>query len=411
MRWLQAKGFEQVSEDASLFPFEEEDDRGLVIAWNGRWTIVAYSHWSQEGERLAFELKKASPVIVEVWVYDSDIWGYRLLQSGRLVASFNSRPRYFGGPPDLELPANGDPELLCEAIGQPDRAADVARIQRRRAVFSGVIASSFCQRLGMLPAAAGYGDYESAGLQPGRRFHAGGFEIEMLRFRRGTALNARPQNLHILGLNVPPTPEVDPQMAELQAHLQRQVLPLMWFLRYVVGPPMHVVAWLFVTWMRLCFLFRKRRPSEIDAWWQELIQPPAEVVEQEGPIVRNRRYGCQITLPEGVQLIAMPVRAVFHLKVDETYIHCDAIRPNRVSDALRLQPGSTVLSDEKCFVGDLPARIVWIRVPHGEQSADLTWHFLQTPQVVYRFFTRWEIPPTDSQRQRLRELLESFSLV
>lgn len=412
VRWLQAKGFEQISDGAGLFPFEEEDDRGLVIAWNERWTTVAYSHWFQEGERLAFELKKASPLLLEVWVYDSDLWGYRLLRSGRLVASFNSKPRYFGGPPDLELPANGDPRLLCEALGQPELAAEVARLQRRWAVFSETIAERFCQTLGVRAAAASYQDFADAGLSPGRRFHAGSFEVEMLRFRRGSALNAPPQNLQILGLNVPPTPEVDPRMAELQAQLQRQLLPLTWFLRYVIGPPMRIVGWVFITWLRLSSRLRRHRPSGIDAWWQELIQPPAEDIEQDGTVVRNRRYGCQITLPEGMQRTSIPYpQAVFHLKLDETHLHCDVIRPNRINDALRLQPGSQILADERLSVGELPARIVWLRVPGGERSLDLTWHFLQTPQAVYRFHTWWEVPPTDLQRQRLRELLESFLLV
>ena len=53
VNWLRAKGFVE-SAEATLFPFEEDFDRGLVLASNGQWTTVAYSHWHTEGERLAY---------------------------------------------------------------------------------------------------------------------------------------------------------------------------------------------------------------------------------------------------------------------------------------------------------------------------------------------------------------------
>jgi lysophospholipase L1-like esterase len=55
-------------------------------------------------DRLVFELNKLRKPLLELWVYDSDIWGYRLRNAGRLVASFNTNPTYFGRPPEPDLP-------------------------------------------------------------------------------------------------------------------------------------------------------------------------------------------------------------------------------------------------------------------------------------------------------------------
>ena len=187
-----------------LFPFDEDHDRGLVLASNGQWTTVAYSHWHSEGERLAYELRKTSPVLLEIWVFDSDIWGYRLQEAGQLVASFNSNPRYFGGPPELELPVNGDPRLLCQAIGRPELTSEIERIQSKRAVFKERVAERFCQAIGADVAGLDYHVLSDSGIEPGQPVRLGGFDVEVLHFRRADALSARPQQLHEVRIIVPP---------------------------------------------------------------------------------------------------------------------------------------------------------------------------------------------------------------
>ena len=70
--WLAAKGFEPCDEP-SLFPFDPETERGIVLAETPAWTTVAFSHAFEEGDRLVFELKKLEKPLLEVWVHDSDI--------------------------------------------------------------------------------------------------------------------------------------------------------------------------------------------------------------------------------------------------------------------------------------------------------------------------------------------------
>ena len=125
--------------------------------------------------------------MLEIWVYDSDIWGYRLQEAGRLVASFNSNPRYFGGPPELEMSANGDPWRLCEAIGRPELAPEIERIQSQNAVFKERIAERFCQTLGVDVAGLDYHDLSGSGIEPAQPVHLAGFDVEALHFRHANA--------------------------------------------------------------------------------------------------------------------------------------------------------------------------------------------------------------------------------
>ena len=73
--WLRAKGF-VLAEGPFLFPLDAETERRVLLSENQDWTIVAYSHELEEGDRLVFELKKLRKPLLELWVYDSDIWGY-----------------------------------------------------------------------------------------------------------------------------------------------------------------------------------------------------------------------------------------------------------------------------------------------------------------------------------------------
>ena len=51
--WLIAKGFEP-SDSPRLFAAGPQRERSLLLSINDDWTIVAYSHAMQEGDRLVF---------------------------------------------------------------------------------------------------------------------------------------------------------------------------------------------------------------------------------------------------------------------------------------------------------------------------------------------------------------------
>ena len=66
--WLRAKGFE-LADGPLLFPLDAETERRIVLSENQNWTIVAYSHEREEGDRLVFELRKLRKPLLEIWVY------------------------------------------------------------------------------------------------------------------------------------------------------------------------------------------------------------------------------------------------------------------------------------------------------------------------------------------------------
>jgi hypothetical protein len=117
--WLERKGFD-LAEKIPPFAEPSDDDRALCLVSNAHWSIILYSESFKEGDRLLTELNDL-PVLLEVLIADSDVWGYDLIENGELTASFNSNPRFtrvrrFGI-------ASGDRRTL---FGRP-RAADRSR--------------------------------------------------------------------------------------------------------------------------------------------------------------------------------------------------------------------------------------------------------------------------------------------
>ena len=181
--WLGAKGF-QPCDETSLFPFDPEAERGVVLAETPDWTTIVFSHEFEEGDRLVFELNKLGKPVLDVWVHDSDIWGYRLHDDSKLIASFNSNPRYFGEPTELELPRNGDPELLCEICDLSIASGDIASIQRKWAVFKENLVERFCTKIGVEAGVFDYHDFEEYLPRPGRLVTESGIKIERILFTR-----------------------------------------------------------------------------------------------------------------------------------------------------------------------------------------------------------------------------------
>jgi hypothetical protein len=407
--WLRAKGFE-LTETQGLFPFDPETERGIVLSESQDWTVVAFSHSFEEGDRLVFEFTKLQEPLLEMWVYDSDIWGYRLHNARRLVASFNSKPRYFGGPPELELPQNGDPELLCELCELGTAPARLAAIERRRAVFAESVAERFCAELGAEPAALDYNDFEEASIEPGQTVTAGGFRIERLLFARSNGAAARSgPRLHDLVLRSSPAPQVDPAIAELQGRIEHRMRPLLIAVR-VLGALFRAVGWilgpLFLLWWRRrgarhvlpkCELLRELLPGEA--------APP---VERRAGRAFNRRHRCSIALPDHAELHSLPMPgAVFWFQLGPVSVHCEVIRPSQLRDKLKLWPATEVVEDEKGFVAGLPSRIVFLQSRPAGRNIDVAWCLVETNEAVYRFLASGEELSAEL-RQQLRDILVSF---
>ncbi|NLY00163.1 MAG: hypothetical protein GXY83_29035 [Rhodopirellula sp.] len=406
--WLAAKGFDPCVEDP-LFPFDPETERGVVLSETSGWIIVAFSHAYEEGDRLVFKLNKLHKPLLEVWVYDSDIWGYRLHDSSELVASFNSKPRYFGGPADLELARNGDPERLCEICQLGIEARQIAKLQRKWAVFAENVAERFCIEIGADTAAYDYQDFEELRLAPGQYITAGGIKIDRMFFVRRTSSDRQPAlRLHEILLRAPPSRQIDPEIAAWQAEVQRQMLPLTVALRAFMWGA-RVVGWLFGPLFFLWWRWKGWQQMRSGRLLQELLDLGGRPeVERQGTRLVNRRHGCSIELPQSAEVppdIGLP--HVFQLRIGTSHIMCDALRPSRLREQLRIWPGTEVLEDEIHFIGSFPARTVRLRFASTEHRRHIVWHLVETSLAVYRFQGADE-ELSDDVRQQIRTAVESF---
>jgi hypothetical protein len=406
--WLGAKGFEPCDE-TSLFPFDVETERGVVLSETPDWTTIAFSHGFEEGDRLVFELKKLNKPLLEVWVFDSDVWGYRLHESGKLVASFNSTPRYFGGPPDLELPRNGDPELLCEMCDLSVEPRKIASIQRKWAVFKEGVAERFCDEIGAEAAVCDYRDFDEVRLEAGQYTTADGTRIERMFFvRGGKSRQSFAPSLHEIVFRVPRAPQMDPQLAAWQAEMQAQLAPLMILMR-VVGWGFGLIFWLLRPLVYL-WLWRKIvRHKNQGGFLRKLeaLQDRPEV-ERRGARLVNRRHGCSIEVPKSTEMMPfVGLHAVFSFRISGVLVDCGALRPSHLREQSKLWPGAEILKDEKYFVGELPARTVELKHPLQDDERQIIWHLVETPQAVYRFQLSGE-ELSEKVREEFRAVLESF---
>lgn len=408
--WLGAKGFEPCDEP-SLFPFDPETERGVVLAETSDWTTIAFSQWFEEGDRLVFELKKLDKPLLEVWVFDSDVWGYKLHDSSGLVASFNSNPRYFGCPPELDLPKNGDPELLCEVCDLSVEPGKIASIQGKRAVFKESVAERFCDEIGAAAAVCAYRDFDEVRLEPGRHTTDDGTKIERMFFvRSDRSRQSSARSLHEIVLRVPYAPQVDPQMEAWQAELKAQLLPLIILLR-IVGWGFKLVFWLlrpfFYLWLRRKIVHHKNKGGILQEL--ESLQDNPDV-ERQGTRLVNRRHGCSIEVPESAeQMPVIDMHAVFSFQIGGVHVSCAALRPSQLRQHSKLWPGAEILEDEKYFVGEFPARTIELKSALQEQTHQIIWHLVETPQAVYRFQASGE-GLSDEVRQESRTAVESFRM-
>jgi upstream activation factor subunit UAF30 len=91
--------------------------------------------------------------------HDDDLLYYALLEDGRLVDEYNSRPGYFEGT--ATPPSGGDARKLAAAFGVPDRAEQVHELLHRVAyTFETERHAALVELLGLPPAAVGSG-YET----------------------------------------------------------------------------------------------------------------------------------------------------------------------------------------------------------------------------------------------------------
>ncbi len=413
VHWLERKGFDQ-SVDAPLFDDFADDERYLCLVSNLEWTIVLYSEAFLEGDRLLAELQ-TWPIILQVTIADSDVWGYDLLEDGELTASFNSNPRYFGGD-DQKLPINGDPERLCRVLGLPGREADIRRCQRAKVLFSDFPCRSFCQVLGASAGALHPGDFDLRIPGSGSPTEIAGWRIEPLRFERRRPFGEEPPGriLHSLAVRQFETREV-PQSddPDLKRNLQRQVQAIrLLFLPFaligkVLGP---VIGW----WLR-----RKLKPpaqkGPSDPLLHWLCRRTAEPVAMDGEWLLNRRFGIRIR--SGVQLRNVPKapfpipNEIFNFHIADRSLLAIANRPEWLRNVYILKNGRTVLSDELFFADDHPVRATIFRVEGPTHPRFEQMWFVEFERFVVTVGVTTETPLTGGALAAIKEVVRTLGRI
>jgi hypothetical protein len=214
--------------------------------------------------------------------------------------------------------------------------------------------------------------------------------------------------LHEVVLRSPPLEQVDPEMAEWQAQLQRQMLPLTIALR-VVTVPLRIFGWFVAPLFALWWRWKGAQQIRTNRLLGELLpQETKPRVEQQGTQLVNHLHRCRITIPAPTKVLPqVGSDCVFHFQLAETDVRCQAIRPAQIARQMKLWPGSEILEDEKTYVDTNQARIVRLKGQQGERDWQIAWYLVQTSQAIYRFQAAGVHLPADTLSQ-LRAVLDSF---
>src|SRR5260370_1473173 len=413
LSWLSAKGFDP-RPDQPLFECDDAE-RGLCLFWNDKWTVVLYSDMIHEGERLIFELGKLGRPVLQMSVFDSDVWGYDLYLENELALSFNSNPSYFGRFVE-PTPSNSDPTLLCQVCPVDVKEQDIAKIQRGRALFKEGLCREFCQALGVEPAGVGFRDIEEASLTQGL-CTLGGFRMEEMYFvSRDHRTADERTSLHDL--------RVAPLDRGISAEGEQSALPpdlrtialLFRIVSWIIRPVFFVLVLLLRFYLlveRVPFIRRllsKQRPIHESRFLADLYELQTLTSRLEGRVLINDRHRCRITLPEGVEPhIGQDRLLLFAIRVDNLEVMVRALRPSQLQAQLRLGAGMVLMEDSKFFVGALPARLLLFKIEQPKHGA--TYHYtcyLKAPPAIYHSSFMCGEPISAETLARLRAVADSF---
>ncbi len=420
LRWLGLKGFE-LSEQPVLFDLDGESERCAFLVSNDRWTLVFFSKFEEE-RRLIRELQCWSPVVLYIWVQDSDVWGYDLLDREGFAASFNSNPRGFRSfAEDLAERPEADPEVVCERLGLEDRVDALRRIHRSSGLFTEDACLELCRLIDAEAALTSYDD-----LERGATDDLDGWQVEQLHFVRSDSAAALDDliDLHELSLGGRDglaTRTIRSQRIEIP----REVLAEAERRRRRVGRIVYALrpmSWLARTWRKGSEASRERRLA---------LPPAAPRMPKEAEVSRvessdiievrhliNERHRCRIRLAVGGELQSSSTKpaSVFAFQIGDTTVTCTARPRSRIREVLQQPSHSNVLCDEKYRIGGLKARHIVFELPPlylaGTTGPSyLGLYVVQTEPALYVFLYRFPRKILKEVERAIRSTVGSFRLL
>jgi len=390
---------------------EDQERLGFIFS-NADWSILIYSESFPEGDRILAELDDF-PALLEIWIGDSDHWGYALYEKGSFSAGCTLNREH--AESSSKPPATSkDAEKICRILGFEHHLAKVKRIQRGWHIFSEVPCERFCQAIGAIPAILTAKDIEywNAGRLDSREL--AGWKIEPLLFEKRKLLGYRLGEpiLHKLAIRTfsphEPRPTIDPAFVE---HMRLKIKVMVWLFRpigWLIAAPFIAKVWLNRIGLKRS---EKCRPGHeiINAMLPEGIPWHAD-----GPYLVNDRHGCRIRaqMPPDSKLWPRPLRGVFCFFSEEIEVSCHTTRPATLHRMFDLQPQEAVLQDASFFIGQFPARLLATHQPNkdGSNSYHYCW-FVELPRAIYQFAVYSKIAIAEASLLKITEIVKSFEVI
>lgn len=412
-RWLGLRGFEPVDEPM-LFDLDGETERCAFLLWNAHWTVVVFSKYEEE-RRLLRELQTWQDTLLYVWVQDSEVWGYDLLDGGGFVGSFSSDPGYYLSFDDTALGSPQRPEAdvseVCRRLDRPELEDPLRRLQRRSARFEEELCAELCRLLGVDAAMASYDDLEGDRIQG-----LDGWQSQRLFFRQRQSAPGEGVSLHGLSLDAATSgatwmgsrspSSLMPDLHEEMEQVRRRTRA-----RWVILRPIVRLARWWRRWQGSSPSFHEAPPSGVDS------STHGSSVYADRRLV-NTRHGCRILLAIGANAeeVSGKPSSVFKFRVGETLVTCTSRSQEKLPDVLRRPSRSEVVRDEKYSANGLQARYVLFKLPPlylagTRDTSYLGLHVVQTPLALYVFLYRSLTEPSAAVELAIRSTVESFELL
>lgn len=329
--WMRSKGFERRPTAPLTWPHAKHE-RAISVT-PGRGCVAVGTSAPEEYPRLQFELKKVSRRWLDLWLADSDAWGYTLHRDGRAVAGFHSAPGTFGVEDRPEAPV--DVEAVAEALGDASLADEVRATHTKHGwVFADAGADAFLVLLGLdrLVGASSLGAFGPQLLGPGA--------APPLYFRRHS-YQPRPgflpsQHRYHHSEHAVSRSQAATAASGTGVGLLTRVLSVFILGGMVLARPVRSGTMLLRWWRGQPMLTAEELAAATDGQACELL----DIIEREGTLLRNPLHGCSIDIGERGEVDASHLKtgsagtSVFLFRLGPTTVSLVALSESQVPQHL-----------------------------------------------------------------------------
>lgn len=365
--WLERKGY-SLRPEAPLAPGTDDDEPVAFVLERGRWSVVVYSRSFDEGDRLRRELD-SFPIWLELWIADSDAWGYTLFERHEATAQYASRP---GLAPDGagEIESAAGIEHVAGVLGLSEQLNELRRIERQRGLFADDAFDRFCAVLGLEEANLTADELRDACAARPDVIDLRGWKVRALWFERtqGGASEIHQPRLHRLPLRRPEPSQAGPEFPPPAIHGGPGSIAFtaLRALGPVLGFGFRIAGFILAPLLRGRRRSRHAGPSSATA----LLELDPGFERRDGWLV-NTRHRCRMLAVSG-ETEAAPglgfAAGVFVQRRNEHTLTCTAMRAAQLAPWFTLHAGTELVADTCFEIGGRAARHLQVRQAVGRES-------------------------------------------